>query len=539
MCFAALSSAFGLVYSQLLVKTLVGLTSSFLIAQTVTLGCYIAAMGVGSYLADRVEGERIPRWLPRLQLVLAIAGMVLVLFVYGIYIFEKFYAIEITDLRERLQLAALSRGLILGVQPLSCAIGLVAGLELNLFMRWARARGEEAAAARILAGSYAGTIVASLVFIWLMPALMPQSTSLAMAALNLLFSLALAWAFRRGEPLALLRHVGVSLVASMLLAWIAGHAADIEQIELKAREMQGIQVFQVTDLVRLVRELMPQRPPIWRYNTRYQNAEFVFNADGGYRFYLETHPQLDRAWVQLYHEGLIDMPIQFYRQVPRRVLILGGGDGIAAGQVLRYGERVEVIDDVELDPWMIAMARTNPFFLSLNHDAFNTPKVHVHNDDAVMFLRQSSSLYDAIFIDFPLPFEADLVKLFSVEFYSLVARHLADNGMVVLDAPLGCFRPDPFDHGGGRWRSGLLRTLREAGFKNLFTYCSGDGFVVARRDTLAPALQYMDMGVTYSRPGPDLFKTERLQRPAPLRTDFEGEVNSIFQPFSPSRSHDL
>ncbi|MBX3020984.1 MAG: hypothetical protein KF799_04850 [Bdellovibrionales bacterium] len=530
---AAVSSAFGLVYSQLLVKVLASITSQFMLSQTVTLACYIASMGLGSYLGDRVREAKVARRLPQIQLYSSAVGLTMVLFAYVLYMFLKFYFVEISDPREREWLRSLAWMMVTLAQPAALITGFLSGLELNLLLRIGKRLAPETGYSKVLAGSYAGTVAATLIFIWVMPQFTPMATGLGLAAANLLFSLYLAWTFLDGER-ELTVHCAWAAGVSVLIALLCGYLPFLSQMHYKSRELQGVQLQALKDFVPFVTEVLPQRPEMFRHSTPYQNADIMFGADGGFRFLLDYHPQIEYVWNAEYHEAFVHAPIQYSREIPREVLVLGGGDGGTAAELLKYKEAVDHIDLVELDPWMIHFAKTAPLFLDFNHGAFNDSKVRIFNQDAITYLRTTDKKYDAVYVDFPFPFETELVKLFSVEFYKMTAKALKPGGQLVVDAPAGCAKTDPLEGNSGTWRTSVMLSLRVAGFKTVFPFCSVNGFVMARLDERPPAEGYHDYGIPLQLMNAAFLENIITWKRGPEKR-WRGKINSMFKPLSPLR----
>ena len=128
---------------------------------------------------------------------------------------------------------------------------------------------------------------------------------------------------------------------------------------------------------------------------------------------------------------------------PLRVLVLGGGDGLAAREILRYPEVSEVVL-VELDPEMTRLAVDNPMLRELNDGSLSSPRVRIENEDALIWLGRGQDLFDAAFVDFPDPHNFSLGKLYTTRFYRLLrqpprprgrsrrAEHLAADGATVV-----------------------------------------------------------------------------------------------------------
>ncbi|KFN02185.1 polyamine aminopropyltransferase [Bacillus clarus] len=172
--------------------------------------------------------------------------------------------------------------------------------------------------------------------------------------------------------------------------------------------------------------------------SKYQNINLLQVSD--IRLYLDKQLQFSSVDEQIYHEALVH-PIMLKVTAPKRVLILGGGDGLALREVLKY-ETVLHVDLVDLDEEMIKMARNIPELVSLNQRAFFDNRANVHVCDAKEFLKSHSSLYDVIIIDFPDPATELLSTLYTSELFAHIAKFLTKGGAFVCqsnspaDAPL-------------------------------------------------------------------------------------------------------
>lgn len=152
---------------------------------------------------------------------------------------------------------------------------------------------------------------------------------------------------------------------------------------------------------------------LFKEKSDYQNINLVQVND--VRLYLDKQLQFSSVDEQIYHEALVH-PIMSKVIDPKRVLILGGGDGLALREVLKY-ETVLHVDLVDLDGLMIDMARNVPELVSLNKSAFFDNRVNTHVCDAKEFLSSPSSLYDVIIIDFPDPATELLSTLYTSELF--------------------------------------------------------------------------------------------------------------------------
>jgi spermidine synthase len=116
---------------------------------------------------------------------------------------------------------------------------------------------------------------------------------------------------------------------------------------------------------------------------------------------------------------------------PKRVLILGGGDGMAAREVLKY-PGVEKVVLVELDPHMTALFSTEPLLRELNGDALRSPRLEIVNADAFSWLDAHAGGWDVIVVDFPDPTNFAIGKLYTSSFYRLIDQHLNAGGYAVV-----------------------------------------------------------------------------------------------------------
>ncbi|MGE6401817.1 polyamine aminopropyltransferase, partial [Bacillus cereus] len=177
---------------------------------------------------------------------------------------------------------------------------------------------------------------------------------------------------------------------------------------------------------------------LFEEKSNYQNINLLQVSD--IRLYLDKQLQFSSVDEQIYHEALVH-PIMSKVIDPKRVLILGGGDGLALREVLKY-ETVIHVDLVDLDEEMIKMARNVPELVALNQRAFFDDRANVHVCDAKEFLKSPSSLYDVIIIDFPDPATEVLSTLYTSELFALIATFLTEDGAFVCqsnspaDAPL-------------------------------------------------------------------------------------------------------
>lgn len=130
-----------------------------------------------------------------------------------------------------------------------------------------------------------------------------------------------------------------------------------------------------------------------------------------------------------YHEPLIHPPM-YLANNKKSILILGGGEGLAAREVLKYDEVKKVIV-VDLDPVMTDLSIHHPIITGINQNSMTDIRVNTLNKDAFIFIENSRDFYDVIIVDLPDPSSISLSRLYSKEFYSMCRQRLNKYGVLV------------------------------------------------------------------------------------------------------------
>jgi spermidine synthase len=301
---------------------------------------------------------------------------------------------------------------------LCAAIGIMVGLEIPLLVRILRATGGVSEAiSHVLALDYLGALAGSVLFpLVALPFIGLSRTSVVFGLMNLAVA---------GVGLALIEGrktwIALRLVAASLLLVVAFAAS--------ARLVGFLEDLLYQDNVILTRQTIYQRIVLTRWRD-------------DVRLYLDGHIQFSSVDEARYHEALV-LPAMEAVPGARQVLILGGGDGLAAREVLKY-PAVEGVTLVDIDPAMTELARTRPELVALNQDALASPKVHLVNADAMAWLGDARDTFDVILIDLPDPSTPALSKLYSSSFYALATRRLALGGVLVTQATSPFFAREAF-----------------------------------------------------------------------------------------------
>lgn len=170
---------------------------------------------------------------------------------------------------------------------------------------------------------------------------------------------------------------------------------------------------------------------VYQTETKYQKIVLT-KWQENYSLFINGNLQLSSFDEHMYHEPLVH-PVMNLAKNKKKVLILGGGDGCAVREILKYKE-VNEITLVDLDPKMTELGKEHPAFLSMNDNALNNNKVKIEINDAFQFLEQNNLIFDVIIIDLPDPNNVDLNKLYTKEFYFLCNKRLAKDGALITQA---------------------------------------------------------------------------------------------------------
>jgi spermidine synthase len=203
------------------------------------------------------------------------------------------------------------------------------------------------------------------------------------------------------------------------------------------------------------------------------------------RLHLNGNLQFSSLDEYRYHESLVH-PALATMPHARRALVLGGGDGMAVREILKY-PNIESVTLVDLDPAITRLFSEAPMLRKLNADSLNSPKVKVVNADAFIWLEQSRDHFDFVAVDFPDPSNHALGKLYTTAFYSLLKRRLSARGLAAIQSTSPLFARKSF------WC--VVTTLEEVGFEVTPFHANvpsfGEwGFIVASNEPYTPPEKY-------------------------------------------------
>lgn len=370
--------------------------ASYLLGDSVTqfstvIGVYLFAMGVGSFLAKHVERNILAVFI-QIEFLIGIVGGFSAAALFTLFSYASSFRLL-----------------------LYCTvfiIGMLVGVEIPLLMRILKDRMEfKDLVSKVLTFDYIGALIASVLFpILLAPHLGLIRTCLLFGLLNALVGLWTLLLFKRelGGSRLYLHPVAFVTLAVLLIGF-----AYAEELE-KASEVG-----------------LYSHPIIYSKSSPYQRVVVTRQGDD-MRLHLNGHLQFSSRDEYRYHEALVHVGLQSVIK-PQTVLILGGGDGLAAREILRHSS-VKQITLVDLDPAITDLARSFPLLRQLNQDSLHSDKLQVINHDAFIWLRDNQQLFDFIVIDFPDPTNFSVGKLYTTSFFRTVKTALAPNGLIVVQS---------------------------------------------------------------------------------------------------------
>jgi spermidine synthase len=380
----------GLIY-----ELIVGALASYLLGDSVTqfstvIGGYLFAMGIGSYLSRFIEKGLAQRFV-EVELAVALVG--------GLCAPVLFLTFTLTDLFR------------VAVYGSVLVIGTLVGLEIPLLLRILKDQVKfKDLVSQVLTFDYLGALAASVTFpLLFVPKLGLVRTSLLFGLLNALVGLWSTWLL--GPVLANPTRLRVKAVALSLLLVVGLALGD--------------------RLTTFYEDQLYHDEVVHASSSPYQRIVLT-RGKRGFSLFLNGNLQFSSVDEYRYHESLVH-PAMVRAGAVGRVLILGGGDGLAAREVLRYPE-VESVTLVDLDPEITGLATRYEELAALNGRAMTHPKVRVINTDAMKFLEEGESLFDVVIVDFPDPNNFSLGKLYTTGFYKLLKKRMAPEAVAVIQS---------------------------------------------------------------------------------------------------------
>jgi spermidine synthase len=267
--------------------------------------------------------------------------------------------------------------------------------------------------------------------------------------------------------------------------------------------------------------------------TKYQEIDLVEShslinsiQNYDYTLYLDRNPQFSVDNVVVYHQSFAHVPIHLTKIQPEKVLVLGGGDGLLAHELLKY-PTIKEIKIIELDKRMVQVAENEYQILKVNSNSLSNKRVNIVYENALSYIRKlSNQSIDAIFIDFPYPNNFELLKLYSYEFYNEVYRVLSEKGFAILDAPV--ISPDFPEIKENDFLQLFFNTVTKSGFKTFFPFGTSEPFIILSKEETKLKFNYKKLpSLIGKRTYSNLISFEDVV--SELKYD-PRNINSIFRP---------
>ena len=440
----------GLIY-----ELVAGTLASYLLGDSVTqfstiIGTYLFAMGIGSFLSKYFNND-ILRWFIKIELLIGVVGG------FSAALLFLFFPL-VSSFRILLYLLVL-------------VTGILVGLEIPLLMRILKDKIEfKDLVSKVFSFDYIGALLASVVFpLVLIPQLGLIRTSLFFGIINI----AIGWYLAHYFATQIKRAAAIKFTAILLLL-----------IELVA--------FVFSDNIMSYSESLAYRDNIvYATSSPYQRIVVTKNKRE-LRLHLNGNLQFSSADEYRYHEALVHPALSSVASL-KNVLVLGGGDGLAVREILKYPS-VQHIQLVDLDATMTKLFSSQEILVKLNDASLQNKKVSIINEDAFLWLNNNTEKFDAVVIDFPDPSNFSIGKLYSTMFYTLLKKVLNPDGIAVIQSTSPYVAPKSF------WC--INTTIQAAGFftKPYHNYVPSFGewgYIIASLDPGLPWFSVYPKGLRF------------------------------------------
>lgn len=410
-------STCGLVY-----ELIAGALASYLLGDSITqfslvIGIYLFAMGIGSYFSKFITKNLVDKFV-EIELVIGLIGGLsapLLFLIFNYVDFFEFYLYFIVFL-----------------------IGCLVGLEIPILMVILKDKFQfNTLVSNVFTFDYIGALLASIVFpLFFVPQFGLINTSIIFGIFNVVVGIAMSYFL--SEYVKNTIHLRIKAILMLLILIVTLFYSD-RILSFSEKSLYGENI-------------------IYSKTTKYQRLVLTHERND-YKLYLNNNLQFSSFDEYRYHEAFVHPAMSTAPNI-EEVLILGGGDGMAAREILKY-TAVKKITLVDLDNEMTTIFKENKLLRKLNKESLSNIKLEVVNEDAFVWLDANLKKYDVIFVDFPDPSNFSLGKLYSTVFYQKVKNHLAEDGLMTVQSTSPFFAPKSF------W---CINTTLKTSFKNVLPY---------------------------------------------------------------------
>ncbi|MGX5175387.1 polyamine aminopropyltransferase [Aliikangiella sp. IMCC44653] len=376
-------------------ELIIGTVSSYLLGNSVyqfslTIGTFMFAMGIGSYLSKLLSKNLVQNFII-IEVVISLVG--------GACSMILFMAFPLVNAIYQVVMYSLI-----------IIIGALVGMEIPILTTILSAKQSmRDSIANVMSLDYIGALIGSISFpLLLLPHLGLIRSSFAIGLANILTAIINIYFFRKH-----LKYYRLLMTSAFLI-------------------LVALIVFMVvgTRLTSFAESHLYFDQIIYKKQTQYQNLTLTrSNNNREFRLYIDGHIQFSSRDEYRYHESLVH-PVMAIPGKKENVLVLGGGDGLAVRELVKY-QSIKNIDLVDIDSEITRLGKELPMLALLNKESLHDSRVNIFNQDAFLFINQPGTLYDRVIIDMPDPHNEAINKLYSKEFYKMIARRMSETGILI------------------------------------------------------------------------------------------------------------
>ena len=372
-------------------ELIISAVSSYLVGDStlhysITIGLYMFAMGVGSYLSKYIKKDLF-NWFTNIEIGVGVLGGLssLLLFLANLYLesYELVMYVEII------------------------LIGTLVGAEIPILTRIIEMdkKNLRLTLSNLFSFDYIGGLIGSVAFpLILMPKLGFFATAFMAGSFNLICATLIVFKYQdriRGS-----RYYKLTTILLLVLMLLG--------------------MFVSENIGNIIEQGLYRDNVIMSEQTTYQKIVVTRHKDD-IRLYIDGNVQFSSMDEYRYHEALVHVPMSV-ASGHSDILILGGGDGMAARELLKYPDtNITLID---LDSEMTRICSEDKVISELNEHALSSDRVTIINMDAYEYLEKCDKKYDVVIVDLPDPNNEALAKLYSNVFYRLCGQVLNPGGVI-------------------------------------------------------------------------------------------------------------
>ena len=527
VCLSAISIIYELSYCKIISK----FTGSPVEWEALGMGAFLLGMGFGAIILEERKKQDTAPNLSTVEFILSIFG---VSFPVALYVFHIFYRINYFDggilaLEDSFQRISIFAAFAL-IFPF--LIGLFSGMELPLLI-------DKSASKKsfpVLMGCYYfGALVGTLAFHNILKSNVSDlELGCYAASINCAFFM---W-FRFKEKTLEKSYISITVLPAIII-YVSMIAPNLEMAQIKnfyfnvftwEIDFTTNMSFETTVNYSKLPEYLANFEDVERHRSFYHDIDiikFKKNDKEAFQVFIDARFQFGNESDKEYHEYMAHVPMMFNdKKVPKKVLVLGGGDGILTKELLRHSG-IKSITLVDIDKTMLGLSHSHPLFLKMNHGSLKDKRVTVIREDAFVYLSKNRDKYDSIYMDFTFPFSFDVARLYSVEFLSMVSKNLKENGQFIHSTPFPQTLNDdpklPF------YDRLIASTYGRAGLKSILMFSDKqNSFLIATNSNKKWSEKHSNLGLDFKTNTKEVFE-EQVYRYIPESIERE-MTNSLFKP---------